>query len=234
MCISVAGFAQNDPPKKEPLKIIPEYRFNISYAKNLDVGVQHLETGFTTDLLNIFDKKLRFGFGVRMGAQYNQNLDFTTAHANLKSTPSSVDTMHISNAASVAFNLYGNVEFALRKRIAIGVNVDFIGISTGLKAKGQFKPGKESTNQGFEIKNNVEIYPTAANAFTLYNSKGCLYNQAYIRIEPSRKFGIRLGLAYLNQEFSTNESVGVHNAYRFEYNTWGFMAGITFNNFNEK
>jgi hypothetical protein len=232
LCVSFS-YGQNEAPEI-PLKIIPEYHFNLSYTTVLEDDIQHAEIGLNKDLINVLDNKLRLGLGVRVGIQDNQNISFTSAHASIKKNEEHRDTLFHGRVQSAAFNFYFNGEYHLSKHISFGLNLDLLGISTGSKTDADYKPGVTSQNNLYYPIDEVESVSTAANAFSLGNSKGCLNAQVYAKVALSRKVAFRLGAAYLFQEFSTTEGYGAFNSYRYEYNTVGIFAGFTFNRFNEK
>lgn len=230
--ISSLSMGQNEPPPEE-FKTIPDYRFNVGYAWK-GQGIRHLELGLNKDLLDYNQEKLRFGLGVRIGTQQNQNVSFTTAHPSIKKNEANVDTLFHENVVSVAGNFYANLEYYILKKLSVGVNLDLLGISTGSNTNGTFVPGDASHQRGYESDNKAKSFPTQANAFSMGNSKGCLNSQLFVRYEPFRRFGIRAGFSYLFQEFSTEQTYGFFDAYRYENNTPAFFIGVTFNRIDEK
>jgi hypothetical protein len=224
---------QNEPPADE-VKLLPEYRFNLGYAQDIPGNTRQLEVGLYRDLLNIKQNKYHLGMGIRMGVQQNNELAFTTAHPDLKSTDNKVDTLYIDQAISVGFNFFVNAEYQWTKSIAFGANLDILGWSVGTTEDRTYSPGTTSIQEGHSKDETASAYPTQANAFSFGNSKGCLNSQLYVKFNVSRKVGIRLGMAYLFQEYSTERTWGEFNAYRFEHNGPAFFAGLTFNRFDEK
>ena len=231
--LSSQAFGQNEPPPDE-VKLIPEYRFNLGYAQDIPGNVRQLEIGLYRDLLNIKQNKYHLGMGVRMGVQQNNEGYFTTAHADLKSADNKIDSLYIDHAISVGFNFFVNAEYQWTKRIAFGGNLDILGWSTGTTQSHSFLPGTTSMEEGHMKDESAKAYPTQANAFSFGNSKGCLNSQLYVKFNLGRKVGLRLGLAYLFQEYSTERTWGEFSAYRFENNGAAFFAGLTFNRFDEK
>lgn len=228
-----AIMAQNEAPEI-PLKIIPEYHFNLAYANGQSSSIQHIELGLNKDLINVLDNKLRLGLGVRMGIQDNKNISFTSAHASIKGNENHLDTLSLDRVQSAAFNFYFNGEYHVSKHISFGTTLDLLGISAGVKTEGEYLPGATSQEFGYYALPEVEAYPTPSNAFSLGNSKGCLNAQLYAKIALSRKVALRLGVSYLYQEFSTDHGYGAFKSYRFENNGMAFFGGFTFNRFDEK
>lgn len=227
------AFAQNEAPEIPP-KIIPEYHFNLAYASGLSSDVQHLEVGLNKDLVNVLSNKLRLGLGVRIGVQDNKDMGFTSAHASIKGNESHLDTLLFDRVQSGAFNFYFNGEYHVSKHVSFGTTLDLLGISTGIKSDATYAPGATSQAYGYYRVEEVEAYPTASNAFSLGNSKGCLNAQLYAKIALSRKVAIRVGMSYLYQEFSTDNGYGAFSSYRFENNNVAFFGGVTFHRFDEK
>ena len=225
--------AQNEPPEIE-LKTIPDYRFNLSYARNANEGVQHVELGLNKDIINVYQEKVRLGFGVRLGLQDNRDVRFTTAHATIKDKEANIDTLILDVGQSGAVNLYLNAEYQILKKLSVGVNLDLLGTSFGAEEKGVYRPGTMSQGGGYQAEAEVVASPTSANAFSMGNSKGGLNSQLYVRFEPARRFGIRAGLAYLFQEYSTARAFGSFSSYRYENNVPAFFIGVTFNRIEEK
>ena len=227
------SFGQNEAPEIPP-KIIPDYHFNLSYTSVQSADIQHAEIGLNKDLFMLMSNKLRLGLGLRAGIQDNQNIAFTSAHASIKDNPNNLDTLFHSRVQSAAFNLYFNGEYALSKHVTFGLNLDLLGISTGLATDADYSPGATSQAYGYYAIDDVESIPTAANAFSFGNSKGALNTQLYVKLRVTRKVALRLGGAYLFQEFSTENGYGAFKSYRYEYNSIGYFVGLTFNRFNEK
>ncbi|MFT5723714.1 MAG: hypothetical protein ACI9JN_000831 [Bacteroidia bacterium] len=232
-CLVHLAFSQNEAPEIPP-KVIPEYHFNLSYTFVHPESIQHLEIGLNKDIINLYSNKVRLGLGVRAGIQDNFNVDFTSAHSSIKDNANNRDTLYHKRLQSASFNLYFNGEYHVSKHVSFGLNLDVLGVSTGLKTDATYRPGITSQQLGYTVVDDVETQPTAANAFSFGNSKGSLNTQLYAKIELSRKVAFRAGIGYLFQEFSTEKGYGANNSYRFEYNTAAFFAGITFHRFDEK
>lgn len=197
--------AQNEAPEIPP-KIIPEYHFNLAYATNIKPeGIQHIEVGLNKDLVNVFNNKLRLGLGVRLGIQDSKNPVFTSAHASIKGDADNLDTLFADRVQSAGFNFYFNGEYIFAKHQSFGLTLDLLGISAGLNYDAVYLPGVTSRQYGYYTVQDVEMYPTASNAFSFGNAKGNLNTQLYYRIELSRKLSFRIGASYLYQEFSTDE-----------------------------
>lgn len=233
VALSSFAFGQNEP-KEIPLKAFPEYRFNVSYAEGLSASVRNLEIGLNTELLKFKQDNLIFGMGVRAGIQDYNKVTFTTAHANIKSQENDRDSLYFNRVQSMALNLSANVEYKLIPKLWVGGSLDLLGISLGLDSDAEFRPGVTSQQLGYFSESITDAHPTSANAFSFGNAKGCLNSQVYVRVEFSRKVNLRAGLAYLYQEFSTEDGYGAYSAYRYQNNNLAFFAGLTFNRFNEK
>ena len=140
-----AAMAQNEAPEIPP-KIIPEYHFNLAYARSFsDTKIQHVELGLNKDLINVFNNKLRLGLGVRIGIQDNQYPVFTSAHASIKGDKNNHDTLFLlDRVQSAAFNFYFNGEYHVAKHSSFGLTLDLLGVSGGLKSDAVYIPGPTS------------------------------------------------------------------------------------------
>ena len=230
---SVVSFCQNEAPEIPP-KLIPDYHFNLSYTAVSNTAIQHAEIGLNKDLFTLMSNKVRLGLGLRAGIQDNKDISFTSAHGAIKGNANHHDTLFHSRVQSAAFNLYFNGEYHLSKHVAFGLNLDLLGITTGLSTDANYIPGSTSEEYGYYAVEDVESIPTAANAFSFGDSKGGLNTQLYVKLALSRKVAFRAGVSYLFQEYSTELGYGAFKSYRYEYNTIGYHVGFTFNRFNEK
>jgi len=212
---------------------IADYRFNLGFTK-AEKGVSHAELGFNRDLFNFLDNDLRLGFGVRLGVQDNVDITFLTARDDLKDRSEAIDTLRFDRVQSASFNLYAQAEYYVLSWLSGGVNLDLVGITAGSEVEGRYGPGAESISSGYIAETDVNSRPTKANAFSFGSQKGSLVSQIYARFEPSEQIAIKLGYSFVLTEYSTLETKGANQQFRFENNTGGVFIGLSFNKFDNK
>ena len=200
------------------------YNPSISYYQLLNVGPQKL---------------FSFGWNVRLGAFYGDNLDYYTAPARLtrgKSglgsiglplIPANIDTVHYEHVSMTSLSVGVRAKVNLGP-VELGASADLLGFTFGKSRVGQYQSstgqfaiqsasGADSLLIPFQGANALQkSSPTVLNIRLLGdNNRGTLSTQVYARIRLTQRFGIKLGYQWLITEMSVGNRDVVADNKRF-------------------
>ncbi len=230
-------------------------------SARLDAGVD-IGAGFKShqlapsiayyQLLNVGEKKLfSFGYSVKLGTFYGQDVSYTTAPARLtrgKSGLSSlgsdlvvanIDTVAFANVSMTNLNLGLQAQVNLGP-VSLGVTADILGVGFGRSRIGQYKSStgkyivpspanKDSvlTFQGTNISQAAS--PGNLNLRLLGdNNIGTLSSEVYARIKVDQRIGVKVGYQWLTTEMTVRNRDVVADNNRFRNRTNYPYLALTF------
>ncbi len=170
--------------------------------------------------------RFKVGLGIRLTNFFAGQTDFRTAPASLTSGKSSIaalfaddivsqiDTITIKNVQTNALNLSIHLQYSLSKKIDVGFNIDAIGFTFGGSQAGVGFKAKQSdaTGKGNNGKSDFTATPTSFNALLVSDSDlGTLNSEIYGRYWLNDKWGIRAGLSFQFNEYTTSRKLAFDN-----------------------
>lgn len=166
--------------------------------------------------------RFRIGYGLRFTSAFGSNTDYRTAPARLTSGSESIvalfsddlianiDTIRFPKTQINSLNISINLEYALTRKLEIGINIDAIGFSFGGKQTGTFtanSPVKSSLSGTAQ-----EASPTPFNLLLISDSdKGSLNSEGFIRYRLNPKISLRGGLSFQFNEYTTSRKLTLEN-----------------------
>jgi hypothetical protein len=168
--------------------------------------------------------KFRLGYGVRFSTLSGSNIGYTTAPAKLASDIAKVDTLNIAKPNTMALNALIDIQYKLSKKLALGFNIDAIGLGLGGKKTTSFI---SSDNKTGSFSKTPEASPTSFNVLLVGNNDiGQLKSELYAEYNVSDKFGIRGGLDLTFSEY-TSKVLLTQNNDRFRYKANMIFLGVS-------
>ena len=193
-------------------------------------------------LLTVGERKLfSFGWNVRLGAFYGDNLDYYTAPARLtrgKSgvgsiglplIPANIDTVRFDHVSMTSLSIGVRAKISLG-RVELGASTDLLGFTFGKSRTGQYQSstgqfailsasGADSLLVPFQGANALQkASPGAINARLLGdNNRGTLSTQVYANIRLTPRVGVKLGYQWLITEMSVANRDVVADNNRFRH-----------------
>ena len=219
--------------------------FNISAQgldktyKNIDLALSGRGSGFSPALsfsqLWGLGKSNRFkiGYVVRVTSYFGGEADFRTAPAKFTSGTSSfaalvsddiianIDTFRVKSFQTNALNIGIVLQYALSKKLEVGLNIDATGKTWGSTVTGDLisKKNKRKFQDGSTTSSsNPETY----NFLLVSDSDiGSLNSEIYARYWATEKIGIRAGLSFQFVELTTDKKVEINGRLN---DTWRYKA----------
>ena len=214
--------------------------------KTFDLALSGGETGFSpalsfTQMFSI-EKSNRFkiGYGIRVTSHFGGVANFRTAPAKFTSGTSSfaalvsddivanIDTFNVKSFQTNALNVSINVQYALSKKLEIGVNIDAIGKTWGNTVTGDLisKRNKRKFQDGsITSTSNPETY----NLLLVSDSDiGSLNSEVYARYWATEKIGIRVGFSFQFVELTTQKKVEIDGKLNDTWRYKTFMPMVAF------
>ncbi len=164
--------------------------------------------------------RFKIGWGARLTSFFGKNLDYATAPARLTSGQtgpqvlfvenilSNIDTLKLSSTQTNALNLVIHLEYNIKK-LAIGFNIDAIGVTLGAKQQGTFVA--KSTGSRFHS-TQQSAQPTVFNLLLVSdNDLGSLNSELYARYWLKEKVGVRCGASFQFTEYTTSQKLTFEN-----------------------
>lgn len=246
---SVHGFGQS--PVSARLK--SGFDVGMAYAKNN----YHPSIAYY-QLINADERKLfAFGWTMRLGAFYGDNLNYYTAPARLTrgktgfgalSGPlinGNIDTVRFDYVTMTALSVGVRAQVNLG-RVELGVSADLLGLtlgrrrtaryrsSTGLFTTVRSKSGRDSINAPFQGANvSQRAYPSRLNVRLLGdNDRGTLSTEVYARVHVNQRFALKGGYQWLTTEVTVQNRDIVANNNRFRNRAGLAYLALTFSIFN--
>ena len=225
--------------------ILSAFTFNLSAQgldktyKNVDLALSGRGSGFSPALsfsqLWGLGKSNRFkiGYVVRVTSYFGGAADFRTAPAKFTSGTSSfsalfaddiianIDTFRVKSFQTNAVNIGIVLQYALSKKLEIGVNIDATGKTWGstvtgdlisTKNKRKFKDGSTTSSSNPETYNFLLVSDSDI---------GSLNSEIYARYWATEKIGIRAGLSFQFVELTTDKKVEINGILN---DTWRYKA----------
>jgi hypothetical protein len=169
--------------------------------------------------------KFRIGYGVRASYLRGSDLPYTTAPANLAKEISKVDTLTTASATTIGLNAVINLQYKITSKIALGFNIDAIGVGLGSTTTGTFQ---SSDNKNNAFSKTQEASPTSLNVLLVGNNDiGQLKSEFYLEYLASSKLGIRAGTDLTFSELTTKRKLTQDND-RFRYKAGLIFLGISY------
>lgn len=189
-------------------------------------------------LLNVGEKKLiSFGYSLKFGTFYGNNLDYITAPARLTRgkdgfsalgaslIPANIDTVSFTRVSMTNLNLGFKVQIQLGP-VQVGATADILGLGFGKSRTGQYKSstgaftapssGTTATTDtlSFQGTNGSQsAFPSNFNVRLLGdNNLGTLSSEVYARFLFTKRIGVKVGYQWLTTEISVrNRDVKADN-----------------------
>lgn len=192
--------------------------------------------GLTANVVKNFkllpSEKLLLGVGIRGGYIFGSSTNYITAPAKHTGSSDAIDTLVVAKPQFFNVNISLNAAYHFTPKIAIGANIDFIGLAFGFKRDADFYPSLASQNESTpRQKLTGETVKPQRNSIFLTGdrNKGTLVSEVFIRITPIERFSIKAGYSYIITEYATSRRIGHKDNYRFRNTTSGFMIGLGYN-----
>jgi predicted porin len=181
-------------------------------------------------------QKLIIGVGPRFTSAFSSKQNTVTADTRLttgsvsfgalfsEQQPQFIDTITFNKAQINALNIFVNIGYQVTPKLAIGFNIDAIGLSFGAKQAGVYV---EKANLPVTAK------PTLLNLLLISDSDlGTLNSELYASYKINPKINLNAGLGFLFAEYTTDTKVQVTNGIsndRFRNKGLGLMLGVKYN-----
>jgi hypothetical protein len=166
--------------------------------------------------------KFRLGYGVRASLLSGKNLAYTTAPAKLAADLSKVDTLNVAKASTMALNAVINIQYKMSNKLALGFNIDAIGVGLGSETNAKFVSSDIKTSPTQVSK------PTSVNLLLVGNNdKGQLKSEVYAEYSPTEHLGMRVGLDLTFSEYTT-ATILTQNNDRFRYKANLVFVGVSY------
>lgn len=182
---------------------------------------------------------LQVGWGIRGTHFMGKDLDFITAPASLTREKTGlgalgsplilrqIDTLQIrSSITSFNFNL--GVQISILNRLAIGANVDLLGIAFGTRRSG-FYLGSRGYSKMDSLnlhKTYQKAHPTALGVLLLGdNTVGSLHTELYARLHITERAGLKVSYLFTANEYRTDATL-VDDNRRFRFRSPMIYVGI--------
>lgn len=219
--------------------------FNISAQgldksyKNIDLALSGRGSGFSPALSFSqqwgLGKSNRFkiGYLVRVTSYFGGAADFRTAPAKFTSGTSSfaalvaddiianIDTFSVKSFQTNALNIGIILQYALSKKLEIGINIDATGKTWGSTVTGDLisRRNKRKFQDGSSTSSSN---PDTYNFLLISDSDiGSLNSEIYARYWATDKIGIRAGLSFQFVELTTEKKVEIDGRLN---DTWRYKA----------
>lgn len=166
--------------------------------------------------------RLLLGYGLRYTGYSGSGIDFITAPAAL-TLDEKLDTFTMASASTHAFNVYLALGYQITSKLSFMFDIDLVGATLGAERSGLFT----STDQlGFN--GNYQASPTAVNVLLVGdNDLGTLASNFSLNYQIKEQWGVKLGMAYLFTEYTTNQELAFAND-RFRRKSAQAMLGVTY------
>jgi hypothetical protein len=170
--------------------------------------------------------KFKLGYGIRYTGFFakNQKLHFRTAPAMLTSGKKSIvalfsedivgqiDTLHLANVQTNAFNLNIVLGYALSKKLEVGFNIDALGFTFGKKQDAEFVALQSDATGRTNNGKKFTTLPTKLNLLLISDSDmGSLNSEIFAKYNVSDHFGIRAGMSFQFLEYTAEKKLAFDN-----------------------
>ena len=181
--------------------------------------------------------RFRIGYGLRLTSAFGNTTDYRTAPADLvkgkgkgsviglfsKDLEETFDTLRLPKTLAQSVNISLNLEYALSHRLDLGFNIDLIGFTFGPDQSGTFianSPVRSSLSG-----TSQEASLTAFNILLGDKSdRGSLNSEGYVRYRFNPHLGVRGGLSFQFNEYTTSRKLTFDNDRFRSSNTCALLA----------
>lgn len=164
-------------------------------------------------------KKFQLGYGARLTWAMGINQEYITAPAKLTSgktgpgvlfiselLEANLDTVLMGKTRIASLNASIHLQYNFSEKLALGFNIDAIGLSLGGKQHGVFNPGNGNNTQ------NIEAKPTGFNALLISdNDLGTLNSELYVQYKATPQLSVKLGMSFVFLEYTTTQKLALDN-----------------------
>lgn len=216
--------------------------------KTFDLAISGGGTGFSpalsfTQMFGIGkSNRFKIGYGIRVTSYFGGAANFRTAPAKFTSGTSSfaalvsddiianIDTFSVKSFQTNALNVSINIQYALSKKLEVGINIDATGKTWGSTVTGDLisKRNKRKFQDGSTTSSsNPETY----NFLLVSDSDiGSLNSEVYARYWVTEKIGIRAGLSFQFVELTTEKKVEINGRLNdtWRYKTLSPMVAVSY------
>jgi hypothetical protein len=145
-------------------------------------------------------KKFYIGTGVRFTTFFGNNVNFTTAPADLTADDKNVDTLLAPSPSLNSLNLMISLGYKISEKFDVGFNIDAIGISFGPTGSPSYIRNGKSTPSSAS--------PTSPNILLVGdNDKGSLNSHLFVRYKLSDHLGLKVAYQFLFNELTTTTKI---------------------------
>ncbi|HEY9045842.1 MAG TPA: hypothetical protein VIN08_08100 [Ohtaekwangia sp.] len=243
--LCVSAIAPATLAQESPARYYEQHYFDVAVSG----GSGKFAGALAWNHLHGFGKKqqrFKAGYGVRFTGFVAANKYYTTAPAKYTSTEQNlgtifsktlqenIDTITTATAATYSVNLAVYLQYTLRPRLDIGVNIDLLGFSFGSEKRFNILSSVYDAGQAPV----QQASPTSFNLLlTSDNDKGSLNSEFYIRYWLTEKIGIRAGYTFLFSEYRTKQNLSFDNGRimndRYRYKAAMALVAVTFKPFGK-
>lgn len=228
-------------------------------SSGFDLGMAYSQSNYNPSaayyqMLHVGERKLfSFGWTVRLGAFYGDNLDYYSAPTRLTRgngglfgplTPATIDTIRYDYVTMTSVNAGVRAQVNLG-RVELGASADLLGLTLGKwrtvryrSSTGQYalksQLGTDSVNVYFQGVNTFQrAYPSRLNVRLLGdNDIGTLSTEVYARVHLNQRVAIKAGYQWLTTEATVSNRDVVADNDRFRHRAGLAYLALTFPLFN--
>ncbi|MFD2937628.1 hypothetical protein [Spirosoma flavum] len=168
--------------------------------------------------------RFSIGYGLRLTSAFGSTTDYRTAPADLvkgkgkgsviglfsKDLEENIDTLRLPKTQGHSVNISFNLDYAVSRRVDLGVNIDVIGFSFGPTQSGTFianSPIRSSLSGTVQ-----EARLTTVNMLLGDKSdRGSLNSEGYVRCRLNPHCSLRGGLSFQFNEYTTSRKLTLDN-----------------------
>jgi hypothetical protein len=221
-----------------------------------DVGMAYSKNNYNPSvayyqLINVGERKLfAFGWTVRLGAFYGDNINYYTAPARLTRGKSgfggltdpiiraNIDTIRYDYVTMTSLNAGIRAQINLG-RLELGASVDLLGLTLGRRRTGRYR----SSTGRFVLKNRANVdttlffqgtnvlqgtRPSRVNTRLLGdNDRGTLSTELYARVRINQRVGVKVGYQWQTTETTADNRDVVADNNRFRNRVGMAYVAIT-------
>ncbi len=202
-------------------------------------------------LINVGERKLfSFGWTMRLGAFYGDNINYYTAPARLTrgkaglsalSGPlinANIDTVRFDYVTMTSLSAGVRAQLNLG-RVEVGASADLLGLTLGRRRTARYR----SSAGAFEVDSAItkpfagadvfqRAYPSRLNLRLLGdNDRGTLSTEVYARVHISQRLALKIGYQWLTTEVKVNNRDVVADNNRFRNRAGMAYLALTFPTF---
>jgi hypothetical protein len=145
-------------------------------------------------------KKFYVGTGVRFTTFFGNNVNFTTAPADLTADDKNVDTLLAPSPSLTSLNLMISLGYKISEKFDVGFNIDAFGISFGPTGTPSYiRNGKSVASSASPTSPNILLVGD--------NDKGSLNSHLFIRYKLADHLGLKVAYQYLFNELTTTTKI---------------------------